>query len=52
MISDREACIILNMISGIGYARYAALVRRFGSPAAVLNASAVEISEGNRNRKR
>ena len=45
MISDREACIILNMISGIGYARYAALVRRFGSPAAVLNASAVEISE-------
>ena len=45
MISDREACIILNMISGIGYARYAALVRRFGSPAAVLNASAQEISE-------
>ena len=45
MISDREACIILNMISGIGYARYAALVRRFGSPAAVLNASALEISE-------
>ena len=37
MISDREACIILNMISGIGYARYAALVRRFGSPAMVLS---------------
>jgi DNA processing protein len=33
------------MISGIGYARYAALVRRFGSPAAVLKASAQEISE-------
>ena len=45
MISDREACIILNMISGIGYARYAALVRRFGSPSAVLKASAQEISE-------
>ncbi|MBO5721705.1 MAG: DNA-processing protein DprA, partial [Lentisphaeria bacterium] len=45
MISDREACIILNMISGIGYARYAALVRRFGSPSAVLKAAAAEISE-------
>ena len=45
MISDREACIILNMISGIGYARYAALVRRFGSPAAVLKASAAELTE-------
>lgn len=45
MISDREACIILNMISGIGYARYAALVRRFGSPASVLKASAAEIAE-------
>ena len=45
MISDREACIILNMISGIGYARYAALVRRFGSPSAVLKASAAELSE-------
>ena len=45
MMSDRDACIILNMISGIGYARYKALVRRFGSPAAVLRASAAEISE-------
>lgn len=45
MISDREACIILNMTPGIGYARYAALVRRFGSPAAVLKASAAELSE-------
>lgn len=45
MISDRESCIILNMISGIGYARYKALVRRFGSPAAVLHASAAELAE-------
>lgn len=45
MISDRDACIILNMISGIGYARFAALVRRFGSPAAVLLASELEIGE-------
>lgn len=45
MISDRDACIILNMISGIGYARYAALVRRFGSPSAVLRATAVELAE-------
>ncbi|MBR7143327.1 MAG: DNA-processing protein DprA [Lentisphaeria bacterium] len=45
MISDRDACIILNMISGIGYARYKALVRRFGSPAAVLQATRSEISE-------
>lgn len=45
MISDRDACIVLNMISGIGYARFAALVRRFGSPSAVLLASEMEISE-------
>ena len=45
MISDRDACIILNMISGIGYARYKALVRRFGCPAAVLRATAAEIAE-------
>lgn len=45
MISDRDACIILNMISGIGYARYAALVRAFGSPSAVLRASVGELSE-------
>ena len=45
MISDRNACIVLNMISGIGYARYAALVRRFGSPAMVLSATEQEIAE-------
>ncbi len=45
MISDRDACIILNMISGIGYARYAALVRRFGSPSAVLRAGENELAE-------
>ena len=45
MINDRNACIVLNMISGIGYARYTALVRRFGSPAMVLNASIQELAE-------
>ena len=45
MISDREACIVLNLISGIGYARYSALVDRFGGPAAALEASAPELLE-------
>ncbi len=35
-MTDREACIIFNMISGIGYAKYSALCREFGSPAAAL----------------
>ncbi len=29
---DRESCILLNMISGIGYAKYSRLVEAFGSP--------------------
>ena len=32
---DREACIVLNMISGIGYVKYTALREEFGSPSAV-----------------
>ena len=44
-MTDRESCIVLNMISGIGYARYSALVGRFGSPAAALEADARELLE-------
>jgi len=40
-MTDREACITLNMISGVGYAKYRALCDAFGSPAAAL-----EVSEG------
>lgn len=29
-MTDRDACLIFNMISGIGYARYSALVQAFG----------------------
>ena len=40
-MTDREACITLNMISGVGYAKYRALCDAFGSPAAAL-----EVPEG------
>ncbi|OGV51789.1 MAG: DNA protecting protein DprA [Lentisphaerae bacterium GWF2_44_16] len=43
-MKDRDACIILNMISGIGSARLEALTSHFGSPSAILQASAQEIS--------
>lgn len=35
-MTDREACIIFNMISGVGYIKYRALCDRFGSPAEAL----------------
>ena len=31
-MTDREGCIALNLISGIGYARYKLLTEHFGSP--------------------
>lgn len=40
---DREACIVLNMISGIGYVKYTALREEFGSPAAVCGRNAEEL---------
>ena len=40
---DREACIVLNMISGIGYVKYTALREEFGSPSAVFGRSAEEL---------
>lgn len=42
-MNDREALIILNMISGIGSARVEALSVRFGSPSAILEASMDEL---------
>ena len=38
-MNDREGCILLNLIAGVGYARYRALVQACGSPAAVFTAS-------------
>jgi len=43
-MNDSHACIILNMISGIGSARLEALCSRFGSPAKILEASKDEIA--------
>lgn len=37
-MNDREGCIVLNMLSGIGFVKYRALCESFGSPSAVLNA--------------
>ena len=31
-MNDREGCIILNLLSGIGYARFDALCSKFGTP--------------------
>jgi len=35
-VTEREACIILNMISGVGSARLEAMLTAFGSPANIL----------------
>lgn len=42
---EREACIVLNMIPGIGYMKYSALCRFFGSPADVYGKSAEDLEE-------
>ncbi len=44
-MTEREACIILNMLNGIGYARYRALVNYFESPATVLEQNADELCQ-------
>ena len=44
-MTDREATIVLNMISGIGYVKYTALKEEFGSPAAVPGRSADELMQ-------
>ncbi len=43
-MTDREAYIILNMISGVGPIRLSRLCEKFGSPSAVLSAKRNEIS--------
>lgn len=35
-MTDREACIVFNMISGVGYIKYRALCNHFGSPSEAL----------------
>lgn len=42
-MNNRLACIALNMISGIGYAKYSALVRAFEEPGKVFAASFDEL---------
>lgn len=37
-MNNREACIVLNMLSGIGYAKYKALVTEFEEPSRVFSA--------------
>ncbi len=39
MMTDREGCVALNMISGIGYVKYLALLERFGSADNIRTAS-------------
>ena len=36
---DREGCIALNLVSGIGFVKYGALCKEFGSPSAVFGQS-------------
>ena len=38
-MDDREVCIVFNLISGIGHARFSALCSKFGSPSDILNIS-------------
>lgn len=44
-MTDRDACIILNMISGVGAARLESLLETFGSPSAVLAQSKEALAE-------
>lgn len=44
-MNNREACIVLNMLSGIGYAKYKALVSEFGEPARIFAAAKTELTK-------
>jgi DNA processing protein len=44
-MTDREACIVLNMISGVGHAKFRALAAEFGSPAAVCGVPAARLEQ-------
>ncbi len=43
-MNNREACIVLNMLSGIGYAKYKALVSKFEEPARIFDAVKSELT--------
>ncbi|QSH42077.1 DNA-processing protein DprA [Lentisphaerota bacterium ZTH] len=43
-MNDREAYIVLNMISGVGTARFRALLSEFGTAAAIFNQSASRLA--------
>ena len=38
-MNDKESCIVLNLLSGIGYVRFSALCNKIGSPSDILNTS-------------
>ena len=42
-MTDREACIVFNLIPGIGFVKFTALSDKFGSPAAVFGKSVDEL---------
>lgn len=44
-MTDREACIVLNLIPGIGSARLEALIEHFSSPAAILEQAVGELEQ-------
>lgn len=44
-MTDREACIVLNLIPGIGSARLEALIEHFNSPAAILEQAVGELEQ-------
>lgn len=43
-MNNRNACIVLNMLSGIGYVKFKALVNAFGEPARVFSATKTELT--------
>ncbi len=44
-MTDREACILLNMISGVGYVKFRRLCDTFGAPSRIPEASEAELLE-------
>ncbi len=42
-MNNREACIILNLLSGVGYTRFKSLVDKFGSAQEIFNVSRSEL---------
>lgn len=44
-MTDRDACVVLNLISGVGHARLKVLIEAYGSPAAALTKSAADLAK-------